>query len=98
MSFLNAAESAAGSRAIHGYSVYNDDNSDDCYGHGTHVSGIVGGLTFGVAKNVTLHAGAAKYSGHLPALPAPIKRIPDQSRHIDLAEETMGKCARNLFA
>lgn len=64
MSFLNAAESAAGSRAIHGYSVYNDDNSDDCYGHGTHVSGIVGGLTFGVAKNVTLHAGAAKYSGH----------------------------------
>lgn len=45
---------------MHGHSVYNDDNSDDCFGHGTHVAGIVGGLTFGVAKNATLHAGARK--------------------------------------
>lgn len=27
----------------------------DCYGHGTHVAAILGGRTFGVAKNVTLH-------------------------------------------
>lgn len=40
-----------------GYSVYGDDNTDDCYGHGTHVSGIAGGLTYGVAKNVTLIPG-----------------------------------------
>lgn len=49
----------AGSRVVGGYSVYGDDNTDDCFGHGTHVSGIVGGLTYGVAKNVTLVPGAS---------------------------------------
>ncbi|MGH9837261.1 MAG: S8 family serine peptidase [Blastocatellia bacterium] len=28
----------------------------DCLGHGTHVAGTLGGATFGVAKNVRLHA------------------------------------------
>lgn len=28
---------------------------DDCNGHGTHVAGTVGGATYGVAKQVTLH-------------------------------------------
>jgi subtilisin family serine protease len=37
-------------------SVADGNGTNDCNGHGTHVAGTVGGSTFGVAKNVTLHA------------------------------------------
>jgi subtilisin family serine protease len=46
-----------GGRASGGYTAIADGNgTDDCNGHGTHVSGTVGGATYGVAKQVSLVA------------------------------------------
>jgi subtilisin family serine protease len=46
-----------GGRAAGVYSsVKGKYSTDDCHGHGTHVSGTVGGTTYGIAKAVSLHA------------------------------------------
>ncbi|HEU4346748.1 MAG TPA: S8 family peptidase [Actinoplanes sp.] len=46
-----------GGRASYGYDFAGDDRfADDCAGHGTHVAGILGGSTYGVAKRVKLVA------------------------------------------
>ena len=46
-----------GGRAVHGFTAINDGRgSTDCNGHGTHVSGTIGGSTYGVAKAVRLVA------------------------------------------
>ena len=99
------ASCVAGTRALHGFSVYGDDNSDDCYGHGTHVSGIVGGLTFGVAKNVTLHAGVCPHlwlnfcvllhltSWNFRAAPIPSNALPSTFASLIL---TTTQCAEHV--
>jgi aqualysin 1 len=46
-----------GGRAVVGFDAVGDGrNGIDCNGHGTHVSGTVGGSTYGVAKAVRLFA------------------------------------------
>jgi subtilisin family serine protease len=47
-----------GGRAVHGVDTTGPVSvtSDDCNGHGTHVSGTIGGATYGVAKTVRLVA------------------------------------------
>ena len=52
---IRISHSQFGGRASYGYDfIDNDAVADDCNGHGTHVSGTIGGTDYGVAKQVQL--------------------------------------------
>jgi subtilisin family serine protease len=52
---IRATHTDFGGRVQPGYTAISDGNgTNDCNGHGTHVAGTIGGLTWGVAKAVQL--------------------------------------------
>jgi subtilisin family serine protease len=51
---IRFSHSDFGGRAVSGFDAIDGGSADDGNGHGTHVSGTVGGASFGVAKDVTL--------------------------------------------
>ncbi len=52
---IRATHHDFGGRVKTGVNFVPDDNgTNDCHGHGTHVAGTIGGATYGVAKAVTL--------------------------------------------
>lgn len=54
---INTSHNEFDGRADVGFDAFNDgQNGQDCHGHGTHVAGTVGGDTYGIAKDATLHA------------------------------------------
>jgi subtilisin family serine protease len=45
-----------GGRATSGFDAVDGGPADDCFGHGTHVAGLIGGTVYGAAKRVQLKA------------------------------------------
>ncbi len=52
---IRTSHTEFGGRASMDFDAVGDGYGTDCNGHGTHVSGTIGGATYGVAKNTRLH-------------------------------------------
>ena len=54
---IRSTHTQFGGRATKDYdSIGDGQNGNDCHGHGTHVAGTIGSATYGIAKNVKIHA------------------------------------------
>ena len=52
---INSTHEEFEGRVLNGYTFIEDGlGTQDCSGHGTHVAGVIGARTYGVAKNVSL--------------------------------------------
>ncbi len=54
---IRATHTDFGGRVVSAFTFINDGRgTSDCNGHGTHVAGVIGGATHGLAKGVRLHS------------------------------------------
>jgi hypothetical protein len=75
-------------------SIDDGNGASDCNGHGTHVAGIVGGATFGIAKGVRLHPvrvlPCSGRDGPISAAIAGVEFVTSNARHPAVANMSLG--------
>jgi serine protease len=74
-----------------------DSNNNDCNGHGTHVAGTIGSVTFGVAKSVSLSAikvlncqGSGSYAGVIEGINFVAQQTKKRSNGASVANLSLG--------
>jgi subtilisin family serine protease len=74
-------------------SITDGNGTNDCNGHGTHVAGTIGGLNYGIAKNVSLHAVrvlSCSGSGSVSGVIAGVDWVTNNAIHPAVANMSLG--------
>lgn len=80
-------------RIGNGYDAIDDGDIEDCQGHGTAVSGVIGGTEHGVAKDVTIHPVRVldcDGSGSMDGVIGGIEWIVDDADGVAIANASLG--------